>query len=300
MFDASGRSFASLHTTSNAQACGDPLGFAGVEMNRRQCLHSALRRQQPFGEILARELLRRASFLDAKAADRRADQTRHYGVAAERLGQIASQGTDVRARAAFDLNTQFRVVVTQDFQTINRHRPWLQIDVLPGPRQVVCPATLNFKRRVGRRALHDLADQPAGSTMDLFERRLRRLRVKSNFPLNVFRRAALAQQKRRPVSLLHALHVFDQARRRADADHEHAGGQRVERSGMARLGRPDQSLDDIDRLPRGDSLRLIEHDQAAARLSVQRFFGRRHGVQAFLKGMWRCGGDEEIEDNARR
>ena len=47
--------------------------------------------------------------------------------------------------------------------------------------------------------------------------------------------AAGAQQDDGPVGLGHPLDVFDQPRRRADADDQHARGQRVERAGMPDL-----------------------------------------------------------------
>ena len=66
----------------------------------------------------------------------------------------------------------------------------------------------------------------------------------------------------------------------ADADHQHAGGQGVERAGVARLGRPRQSLHHIDGLARGHAGRLVQIQESAGRHGghCRRCTGRRRGI----------------------
>ena len=65
----------------------------------------------------------------------------------------------------------------------------------------------------------------------------------------------------------------DQSRGRPDADHQHAGGQRIERTGVARSGRPRQPRDQVDRLPRTHAGRLVQDQESAGR------HGERSGIR---------------------
>ena len=67
--------------------------------------------------------------------------------------------------------------------------------------------------------------------------RNRRGRQLDDLALDIFRIARPAEQERAAIGLRHPLHVFDQPRRRADGDDEHAGRQRIERARVADLVR---------------------------------------------------------------
>ncbi|CAL1151125.1 unnamed protein product [Cladocopium goreaui] len=88
---------------------------------------------------------------------------------------------------------------------------------------------------------------------------------------DVVARAAATEHERAAVSLRLPLDVLDELRRLADAEHEHAGGDRVERPRVADLGRLhavalgdllEQPLHAVDRVARRDASGLVDVQEA--------------------------------------
>ena len=101
----------------------------------------------------------------------------------------------------------------------------------------------DLHRRKRRRSLLYLADEQGNRLPERWQIGNGRI-----FQLNclgldvVVRRATASQAKRRAIPLRHRLHPVDQPRGRADRHHQHAGGNRIERAGMAELRRRTSGL----------------------------------------------------------
>jgi hypothetical protein len=75
--------------------------------------------------------------------------------------------------------------------------------------------------------------------------------------------AVRSEAKSRAISLLHRLHIFGQPSRLAEANHEHARRERIQRSGVADLDATRQLLlNAIDRRARSHAARFVQDQQA--------------------------------------
>ena len=153
---------------------------------------------------------------------------------------------------------------------MNHHRPRRQFRLAALASELIGPPAGDLQRRERRRPLVDPPDQARGGPCELFPSGNRDAGQLGHVPLDILGGALPAQQKRPSVSLGHPLHVSDQPRGGADADHEHAGGERVEGAGVAGLDRSRQPFDEIDRLPRGHTGRLVKVQYPAKRHGRQR------------------------------
>ncbi len=143
-------------------------------------------------------------------------------------------------------------------------------------RHAIGSTAFDLHGRIRRRPLLDSPRERLGRHTDFRSRRNRRILQRDHLAFNIFRRTMPAQEEGRPISLRHPLKIIEQAGRRPKADHEHAGGQRVERSGMAGLRPCRQPHHPVDDSARGQPARLVQVQQTG-----RRCFRSSHGD--FLK-----------------
>ena len=136
-----------------------------------------------------------------------------------------------------------------------------ELDGLARPRERVGPAAADLDRAVGRRALRDRAGQPGECRLDRLARRGRSV-GRRQLALEVVGRRRRAEADRRAIGLPIAQVVFDDPRRVAQEDRQHAGRERIERAAMPDPFGRGQPADERDDVVRGRAGRLGDDEDA--------------------------------------
>ena len=113
---------------------------------------------------------------------------------------------------------------------MDNDRPWCQAKRLALPRQRVGPASGHLGCRVIRRNLLNVPDKFREGTGNLPKSWRRFDGLGGKRTLAVVRAAAHAQAEPGAIDFIHPLHIFGQPGGRADAEDQHAAGQRVKSS----------------------------------------------------------------------
>ena len=98
-----------------------------------------------------------------------------------------------------------------------------------------------------------------------------------HYASDIFGVAFAPQQECAAIALVLLLHIFDQSCRLADANHEHAGGEGIERASVAHFIRPGDAIDAIDHVARRPTDRFVdveETEQGTINLDVSEVGGR--------------------------
>src|SRR5580693_7595833 len=137
----------------------------------------------------------------------------------------------------------------------------LEVDRLAGACQIVGALAFDLEGREGWRDLLDVANEGRQGAAD---RLVGGTKVAggSDLALGIFRRARLPEAEREAV-FLPAVHDEGHGLGRlAQGNRQHAAGQRIERSAMARLPRAEQAAHTADRGGRPQPHRLVEDHPA--------------------------------------
>ena len=198
-----------------------------------------------------------------KRADLGPQQCCHDGGRVQRFGQVAPERADVSARPATNVEHEFWVLIFDHFDRMNRDRSRRQFHFATlrqivrtfaadgGPPRISAVAAISRRSAVRQRSRSRPARDAAG--------RAGRCISPSMSSVGLERPSKKVARYRFGC----ALHVFDQTRCRADANHQHAGRQRVERAGVPRPARPHQAFDYVHHLARRPSGGLVDvHDPA--------------------------------------
>ena len=79
--------------------------------------------------------------LDTKFANCCSLQCRHDGGGAERGAEVSAERTDVRAAATFDIQFEFRILVTKHIDSMNGDRACRQVEIGAFAGELVCPSS---------------------------------------------------------------------------------------------------------------------------------------------------------------
>ena len=215
--------------------------------------------------------------LDTKPSHAQPSQHRQVCADPELFAQVPGDGADIRAFAAahakrhlFDLRVQRRLGHSD---VIDAHRSRLLLDIgLQGgfffagqltPSAVIQSLARHFQRREARRHLHHLAQLQAQGCLNLGQCQRRQLLLRGHHQLLMTRSRIIgirhhAQPRRRQVLFVGVLQIRHQLGRLAQAQHQHPGGHRVQRTGMTHAlfaGGPAHLRHHVKR---SQTLRLIE------------------------------------------
>lgn len=106
-----------------------------------------------------------------------------------------------------------------------------------------------------------------GFKLGLF--RLRRVYQFANYALNILG-IAFTTEIKFAIAFRLLLHIFNQPRRLPDADHQHAGGERIEGSRTANFVRSCEFFHAIDNIARRPTRRLVDIEETKHEGSVVR------------------------------
>ena len=206
---------------------------------------------------------------------------------AELPADIAGQRADVSALAAFGF--QNRVVgarLVDQLQTADIDLSRLDFDRLAVAGEVISTFALDLDGGELRRGLLDSADVTRQNGANLVRSRTFVARL-GDFALGIVRIALFAPLDGKPVqfaAVLDERHGFGGL---AERDRQAAGGERIERTGVAGALGGEQPLDDADGVGRGHADRLVEDDPAVDVALVAAellFFGARFRPLPRLRG----------------
>ncbi len=212
----------------------------------------------------------RGVVVNCEGADTRAAQRREVPADAEGSAEVAGERADVGARRAVydrvDVDGITRSANVEHVEARDGDATRGQRDLLARAHAVVRAATVDLDRADGARHLVELAGKggdPLGNpAVSGGLKRSGRCSVTDRVALGVIGRRALAEADRRRVLLVETHEIGEQARRRARAQRQQAGGRRVEGAGVADLARTEGATSASDHVVAGEAGRLIDEQQA--------------------------------------
>jgi len=210
-----------------------------------------------FGEILEPARGSRREGPDRGAAQRGA-----VAAGAERKAEVAREAAHIEALARPDRHRRDRPLVLQERDLVHRHLAGRKIGRRVVARERVRALAADMHRAERRRLLHDLAEEPGERPLDRLARGRRRHRDLAALALAVVGGGERREVDIGLVALLRRHEEFDRLRRAAERDHEHAGRQRVERAGVARLRAARAAARDLDGAHRAHAEVLVEDEDA--------------------------------------
>ena len=122
-------------------------------------------------------------------------------------------------------------------QATDRHRPGFTLDFKPSTRQLVERFTISLECRMHRRHLQNIAAKLRQHGFDRLSRHCRGIRLGNDLAFGITGTAALTNNHRGAIHLVGVQQVLGEFGGFAKADRQHTTGQRIERTGVPRLGR---------------------------------------------------------------
>ena len=181
--------------------------------------------------------------------------------ATERAAQIAGDRAHIGALAAPRFEHGAVAVGGYEVEGMNGDGPCRQFELLAVARPVVGARAIDLDRGKGRRPLLDRPGEMRQQRRD-GGRRGAPVRSRNDRAFGVVAVGLRAPGHLEPIGLFAVLHVGDGFRRLAEGDGKDAGGDRVERAGMAGLLAVEETLQLRDGIGRGYPDRLVEDDPA--------------------------------------
>ena len=226
------------------------------------------------------------------------------GPAVQRLPDLVGQRPDVGALAATDADAHPRKVVFHDLHLVDVDQRLAYGDLLAGAGQFVGARPVDLLGRVDGRGLQPFAGERGERLFDRFARDVFVGIGPVDLVFEVVARGRGAQHHVGYVLLLLGLQGVHQLRGAADADHEDARRQRVERPGVSDLDLAVAELaqgefDFADHVGRGPAEGLVQNGDVALfeidAAQVQRFSG--HGHMRVRR--WRRGSRRVLRNSSR-
>src|SRR5262245_30607848 len=199
------------------------------------------------------------------------------GEAAEGLSKVAGQGPHIGAFSACRLDHAMVGVGRVDqLEALDQRTPRGKLEVLVFPGKVVGPGAPNLERRVARRHLADLADEARQCRSDVGPRGSGIAR-RHDSAFGIVGVGGGAEAQRETVLLVAFHSEGHRLGRLAEGDGQDAGGERVERAGVACFLRTVEVPCPRYGLRRGHALRLVEDEPA---VNWETFAPPRHVASA--------------------
>ena len=146
-------------------------------------------------------------------------------------------------------------------QLVDRHRPRLQLDLLAGPHPGIGTLAVHLDGGDGGRHLLDVADEPRQLRAYVVLAHAADVVGRDDLALGVVGGRDGPEPDGRVVGLLGEHQVAEQPGGPVDAEHEHAGGHRVEGAGVADLAGAGQPAHPGDDVVRRHARGLVDDDE---------------------------------------
>ena len=183
---------------------------------------------------------------------------------AQRRSQVARQTADVEPLGAAHLELNLRPLVAHQIDGVGERRTRGDFNLVSQARQLVGPPTADLDGAVRGRALERFADEPG----DRFPKH-RLVGRLGDFDILSLALPVVGGGEGREINdgsvLFVGVHEGGNVLRRRppQGEHEHAGGEGIERAGMARLDAARPSPDDRHGLHGGKALGLVEDQKSS-------------------------------------
>jgi hypothetical protein len=187
----------------------------------------------------------------------------------EPRAEVTGQCADIGAGGAFDQHVDVDpgglAAQAEQVEAVHGDRPGGDLHLLAGPHPGVGALAVDLDRAHRARHLLDRTGQRGDAGQDVVVGdgiQPGAVHLRQNFALGVVGRGGGAEPDRGQVGLAVQREVAEQLGGALDAEHQHPGGHRVERAGVAHLAGAHDPADPRHHVVRGHPARLVDDDQS--------------------------------------